>query len=132
MWGRYITFDLPCISTLDLSHVCSLSIPENRRPRKPIICLVKIFILNWILVRLHTVKARKPILCGFKCASNLVARAKSHWLVIVYHTGHKWTIWSLRPFTLRISALLLSKTYMCEPRSQYLDHSLITKPFVIT
>lgn len=126
-WGTdCMTLDLPCTSALDLSRVYFLPIPD-----KPIIWPNKIFLIELnSSYCLHTVKASRPVPWGFKRAANLSPRFKSLIDDLGTRSIESWTIWFLRPVILRTSALLLSKTYLCEPGNWYLCHSLITKPFV--
>ena len=79
----------------------------------------------WIaLHQHHTVKASKPILMRFQAC--LSPRSKPNWLMASTTSLEAGTIRILRPITLSISALLLSKTSVWEPRNWYYNHSLMS------
>lgn len=88
--------------------------------------LIKLNTSHWP----HVVKASRQVLMRFQTSCQLLTQILIRLVGGLGTTSLKaWAVWTLRPTTSRISAQLLSKTYLCEPRNWYPDCSLIRKPF---
>lgn len=118
---------------LKLSHVYSQFL-DNRRLRKSIICLIKTFLSNWTPSTSHSQdKQTNP----HEVSNLLITQVYTRFIDGLGTTSLEvGTIRILRPITLSISALLLSKTSVWEPRNWYYNHSLMSnnlsrKPRVI-